>query len=181
MVSSFRHYLNSDPQFEGLRACYPVSSRYPQARTTHLTTGGDQNGDGEGDFDMADDNDDYEGMNGGQAEGTGAVHPPPPPPPTHTAPIGLLPSDVHFITPGQTIQAQLPAANFSTWLNSHQADGDTAQASFAPIGSAAGNSQQQADEAETNGTQVNGGASTAPLYNYFTPPQDQDQQGSHQN
>lgn len=129
---------------------------------------------------MGDDNDDYEGMNGSQTE-TQALPPPPPPPPAFGGPsAGADLSQFQFqANNGAQPQQGVPLpANFSTWLN----NGNPHQASYAPIGGQhAQAGQPQTNGAQENGAAPNGSASTAPLYNYFTPLDDQDQQPPQQN
>lgn len=180
MVSSFRHYLNSDPQFEELRACYPVS-RYPRTRqTSRFNTGGPPTNGDAGDEEMGDDNDDYEGMGGPQQI------PPPPPPPIFTvgAPSGSNLNQQQW-PPIPMVQPQpgLPfSANYTGWLNNYPPSAEQQQASYASVaGTPSPTGQPQTNGTQTNGAQPNGGASTAPLYNYFTPLDEQDQQSSQQN
>lgn len=183
MVSQFRHYLNTDPQFEELRENFPGVSRRRGGTPRRNHTPNGILADAEGmDDEMGEEDNDFEGMDASQLSVNGQAHQlpamingntqapfangiavPPPPPLVHQTHLSTM-----FNTqPPQPSYLQdhnnLGPLSFSSFLNNQPANGAPplsthgySQASMASVG----NSTQAGP---SNARQPNG-ASTASMH-----------------
>lgn len=180
MVSQFRHYLNTDPQFEDLRESIPGVSR----RRTGISRRNNTNemlADVENmDDEMGDEDNDFEGMdanqlgvNGHQLPPINALAIPPPPPLVHQAHLNTMFNGQVPQPPYLENHANLGPLAFSSFLNNQPANGPPplsahgySQASMAPVGSPA--------QAGPSTTILPNGASTASMHH---PPQQDGENG----
>ncbi|VUC21700.1 unnamed protein product [Clonostachys rosea] len=186
MVSDFRRFLNTAPQFEELRnSLQPVADRLrtPRMRRRPVPNGVQVEGE-TFDDDLADDDNDFEGLDANEMvvdlhtapmltadefnENEGVIALPPPPLPFHRPPPPAQQNHDGGAGSGSGDAAdedQPRPQAFSSFLNSQQAVGSpplsaygTTQASVANV-----RSQREGEPSNRNIT-PNGGASTAPMH-----------------